>query len=70
MNSTGKFLTAEEIAAVRATLGAPLLIAIHCGMPLYDSPQQAVHKFALAKGLPEIDGYYGADLRTGEIFTV
>ena len=65
MKSTGKFLTADEIESVKRTMNTPL-IAIHTGMP--QSPKQRVHAYALAKGLPEIPGYYGASLETGEIF--
>jgi len=31
-----------------------------------ESPQQVAHKLALSHGLPEIPGYYGCDLQTGE----
>jgi len=31
-----------------------------------DSPLVRCHKIALRHGLPEIDGYYGCDLTTGE----
>ena len=32
----------------------------------WDEMHRAVHDFALAHGLPEIQGYYGCDLKTGE----
>ena len=64
MKYTGKFLTQEEIKSVTAALNTPYIIV--GGMPP-PSPQKLVHSMALAKGLPEIPGYYGADLSTGEI---
>lgn len=67
MIDTGKKLTEEQIQSVKATLNTPL-IAIHTGMP--ESPQEQVHRYALAAGLPEISGHYGADLRTGTIYRV
>ena len=35
------------------------------GQPM-SNPAKEAHRFALAHGLPEITGYYGCDLRTGE----
>lgn len=67
MKTTGQFLTTDEIESIKRTMKTPL-IAIHTGMPR--SPQQRVHDYALAKGLPEIPGYYGASLKSGEIFEV
>lgn len=64
MTKTGKKLTTEQIIAVKALLNTPL-IALQCGPPA--SPQKTVHDYALAAGLSEIRGYYGADLETGDI---
>lgn len=63
MKRTGVFATTEEITALKASIGQPL-IALQTGMP--ESPQQMAHRYALAHDLPEITGYYGCDLRTGE----
>jgi acid phosphatase family membrane protein YuiD len=70
MIDTGKTLTAEQIAAVRAKLNTPVLF-LSGGMPMGGSEtvQQMVHRFALASGLPEIPGYYGANLETGIIYS-
>ncbi|MGA9860065.1 MAG: hypothetical protein WBQ18_19525 [Solirubrobacteraceae bacterium] len=32
----------------------------------WQTARRAVHRYALAHGLPEIPGYYGANLETGE----
>ena len=63
MKQTKVFATAEEIESLKATLSRPM-IALQHGMP--ESAQQHAHRLALAHGLPEIQGYYGCDLRTGE----
>ena len=63
MTRTGKFASAEEIAAIKETANAPL-IALQCGMP--ETPLQHVYRVALRHGLPGITGYYGIDLKTGE----
>lgn len=67
MTDTGYKLTPEEIESVKSALNTPLIM-LHLGMP--ESAQERVHRFALAKGLPEIKGYYGADLSDGRIVTV
>jgi len=64
MTKTGKQLTREQIEEVKAAMRTPL-VALNAGMP--QSPAKLVHQYALAHGLPEIRGYYGADLVTGEI---
>lgn len=63
LNRTGVFATADEIERLKQTTKTPL-IALNAGMP--ESPQQAAHRLAMGHGLPEIKGYYGCDLRTGE----
>lgn len=40
------------------------LVALNAGPP--PNPQIRCHGMALAHGLPEIPGYYGIDLTTGE----
>lgn len=64
MTNTGKKLTADQINSIVAAIKTPML-ALQCGPT--ESAQQMVHRFALSAGLPEIVGYYGADLNTGEI---
>lgn len=39
-------------------------------VPMFTSPVEAAHRSALSHGLPEIPGYYGIDLRTGEFVSV
>ncbi len=63
MTRTGKFATAAEIAAIKETANTPL-IALQCGMS--ETPLQHAHRVAIGHGLPEITGYYGIDLKTGE----
>jgi hypothetical protein len=64
MEETGYKLTPEEIESVKSAINTPLIM-LHLGMP--ESAEERVHRLALAKGLPEIPGYYGADLRDGRI---
>lgn len=66
MTGTGVFLTDEEVVRVRSAASMPYIIV---GGMAPQSPQQVVHNIALAKGLPEITGYYGANLKTKEIVT-
>ena len=63
MKRTGVKATADEIEQLKSLLNAPLIM-LQCGMP--ESPQKAAHRLALQHGLPEITGYYGCDLKTGE----
>lgn len=71
MRDTGKKLTAEQIQAVKDNLNRPVMyITGGQRMGGDETPQQQVHKFALATGLPEIAGFYGADLKTGIIYNV
>lgn len=69
MKDTGYKLTTDEIQAVKENVNRPVLY-ITGGHRIGgdETPQQQVHKFALAKGLPEVSGYYGADLSTGTIY--
>jgi hypothetical protein len=63
MTKTGVFATADEIENLKAAVKAPL-IALNYGMPA--SPASIAHSYAIAHGLPEVSGYYGIDLQTGE----
>jgi hypothetical protein len=67
MTYTGVFATKEEIDLMKAACNKPY---IRVGGHWPESPEQIVHKIALRHGLPEIPGYYGCDLRTGEFVTV
>lgn len=66
MKNTGIKATAAQIETLKSALNRPL-IALNAGMPA--SPQEMCHRMALEAGLPEIKGYYGIDLRTGEFVT-
>jgi len=66
MNGTGVFATKDEIESMNVSLNLPRIMI--CGHWL-ESPLERAHGFALAHGLPEIAGYYGCDLRTGEFVT-
>jgi hypothetical protein len=57
------FATPEEIASLKSCLNTPYIVV---GGIEPESPQKIAHRMALAHGLPEIPGYYGCDLRTGE----
>lgn len=64
MNYTRVFLTEDEVKRVKEVAALPMIMI---GGTLPEDPRKLVHRLALAHGLPEISGYYGADLRTGEI---
>ena len=64
MTKTGKFLTAEQVEELKQPV--PYLVANGVEP---ESAQQKLHRYALQMGLPEIPGYYGADLKTGEILS-
>ena len=57
MRSLGVFATAEEVDHLKRVLNMPYIVI----------GGVATHRIALAHGLPEIPGYYGCDLRTGEL---
>jgi hypothetical protein len=63
MKRLGVFATAEEIETLKGVASAPYLVI--GGQPPPD-PAEEAHRIALAHGLPEIEGYYGCDLKTGE----
>jgi hypothetical protein len=60
---TGIHATIAQKERMRAAMNMP---AILVGGTLPRSPQQVAHACALEQGLPEIEGYYGCDLSTGE----
>lgn len=70
MRDTGKKLTPDQIEAVKANMARPVMF-ISGGQRIGgdETPQQQVHRFALELGLPEVSGYYGADLQTGTIYS-
>lgn len=61
MKRTGVFATKKEIKSLMNP--APYIVI--GGVPP-ESVQQQCHRYALEHGLPEIKGYYGCDLETGE----
>lgn len=63
MTHTGVFATPDEIATMKAAAEAPYIIV---GGMAPESPLKVCHRIALAHDLPEIEGYYGCDLSTGE----
>jgi hypothetical protein len=63
MTYTGVFATKEEIKSLKNSLNTPY---IRVGGHWPESPQVIAHRYALSHGLPEIQGYYGCDLKTGE----
>lgn len=69
MIDTGKKLTSEQIEAVKTNQAQPVMyLSGGERMGGDETPQQQVHRFALELGLPEIPGFYGADLRDGTIY--
>ncbi len=63
MKYTGVFATQDEVQMLKDALNPPYMMI---GGYWPDSPQQVAHRIALKHDLPEIKGYYGCDLRTGE----
>lgn len=63
MKGTGVHATTEEIESLKGLMGAPYLV--FKGQEPRD-PLKEAHRLALAHGLPEIPGYYGCDLESGE----
>ncbi len=82
MNGTGKFCTDEErefltdkldgarntpvmaLTSEMALTGRDFASMAHMGV------ERACHAIALKHDLPEIEGFYGCDLETGEFVTV
>lgn len=67
MQGTGIYATDEQLEQMRSALKQPYLLGSGGVEPL--SPLQVSHNCALAAGLPEIQGYYGCDLKTKEFVT-
>ena len=67
MDYTGVFATKEEIQTMKHAVGQPCIMI---GGHWPESPQEVAHRLALSHGLPEIQGYYGCDLQTGEFVKV
>ena len=63
MNYTGTFATPDQLESLKGAMNQPL-IALNAGMPR--DPLKLSHEYAIEQGLPEIKGYYGCDVRTGE----
>ena len=61
MERTGIFAAEDEIKDMSARVPYMVIGGVE---PM--GPQQKCHRYALTHGLPEITGYYGCDLRTGE----
>jgi hypothetical protein len=57
------FATQEEIKMLKDLLNAPYIAFGGVEPP---DVQKRTHEIALKHGLPEIPGYYGCDLSTGE----
>lgn len=62
---TGVFATKEEIETLKRPI--PMIVIGNSFPPTH---AQLCHIMALAHGLPEVQGYYGIDLETGEFLTV
>lgn len=58
------FATNEEIESIKTELSVSGMF-LSGGTPM-GNPQKRTHEIALKHGLPEITGYYGIDLKTGE----
>ena len=63
MHYTGTHATPAQLDSLKAAMNTPL-IALNAGMPR--DPLKLSHSYAIEQGLPEIKGYYGCDVRTGE----
>lgn len=61
----GVFATPEQIKNIKAAANAPVMY-LSGGTPIGGDPVKMAHQAAIAHGLPEIPGYYGIDLSTGE----
>jgi len=59
------FATVDERKYIQHCREMPL-ISFDGINPMCESPIVAIHRYALEHGLPEIEGYYGMDMRNGE----
>jgi hypothetical protein len=69
MKRLNVFATPKEIENIKAAASAPV-IYLSGGTPMGGDPLKMAHSAALAHGLPEIPGYYGIDLKSGEFVSV
>jgi len=67
MKRTGIKATEAELERLKAAASAPVIGGPGMGMP--QDPAKLAHEIALEHGLPEIPGFYGCDLATGEFLT-
>lgn len=65
MKRLNVFADQKEIAYIKSRMNAPVMLigGVDTSRP---TAQEAAHKAALKHDLPEITGYYGIDLSTGE----
>lgn len=63
------FASADEISSIKAAAAAPVMY-LTGGIPFGGDPQKMAQSAALAHGLPEIEGYYGIDLKNGEFVSI
>jgi hypothetical protein len=63
MKHTGVFATEDETKRLKEAAKTPYIVVAGIEPP---SVQVMCHGMALEHGLPEIPGYYGLDLETGE----
>lgn len=63
MIRTKVFATPEEIESIKTTASLPVIMI---GKSFPETALEHAHRCALQHGLPEISGYYGIDLTTGE----
>ena len=74
MIKTDKFATPEQIEELKGllkTANEMPVMKLSMASPDFSAGARErmfkqVHKYALETGLPEIEGYYGCDLETGE----
>ena len=64
MIRTKVFATKEEIEQLKVSVSVSGMF-LPGGQPMGE-PQKDAHRLAISHGLPEIKGYYGCDLGTGE----
>ena len=75
LNYTGVFATPDEIVMLKEKLAVvqKMPVIFICGVDASasarDTMLKACHAVALSHDLPEIAGYYGCDLETGEFVT-
>lgn len=69
MKRLNVFATEDEIKNIKAAASAPVMY-LSGGQPMGGDPVKMAHHAAIAHGLPEIEGYYGIDLKNGEFVSV